>query len=88
MVSNSVLAALSVDVGLHKFLRIESDNVNKAIDGYVPQLLEKQKAEYEEAEREGRPYGQYWLDVEPPKVCSLREKCEVILTCLVHCRRC
>jgi len=68
MVSNSVLAAVSVEAGLHRYLRIESESVKKAIDIYIPELVEKQRAEYQEAENEGRPYGQYWLEVEPPKV--------------------
>lgn len=68
MVSNSILAAVSVHYGLHHFLQIESDAVKRAIDVYIPELEEKQRAEYEDAEKEGRLPGQYWLEVEPPKV--------------------
>lgn len=71
MVSNSVLAAVSVEAGLHRYLRIESDHVKRVTDIYIPELVEKQRAEYQEAEDEGRPYGQYWLEVEPPKVSHL-----------------
>ncbi|PVF99771.1 hypothetical protein CPB86DRAFT_756304 [Serendipita vermifera] len=67
MVSNSCLAAVSVHYGLHKFLMIESNGIKRAIEQYVPELEEKKRAEYEAADREGRPRGQYWLDVEPPK---------------------
>jgi endoribonuclease Dicer len=69
MVSNSVLAAISVHYGLHKFLMIESESVKKAIDKYVPELGESQHEEYALAEKEHRRPGQYWLDVDPPKVC-------------------
>jgi endoribonuclease Dicer len=68
MVSNSVLAAISVHYGLHQFLKIESDSVKKAIDQYIPEVEEKQRAEYAAAREEERPCGQYWLDIEPPKV--------------------
>jgi endoribonuclease Dicer len=34
----------------------------------VDQLKYKQAEEYRLAEKEGRLPGQYWLDIEPPKV--------------------
>jgi endoribonuclease Dicer len=68
MVSNSCLAAVSVHYGLHKFLMVESNGIKKAIEQYIPELEEKKRSEYEAADRESRPRGQYWLDVEPPKV--------------------
>jgi len=71
MVSNSVLAAISVHYGLHQFLKIESESVKKAIDQYIPEVEERQRAEYASAQKEGRPCGQYWLDIEPPKVLPL-----------------
>ena len=75
MVSNSVLAAVSVHYGLHKFLMIESESVKKAIDKYVPELEENQREEYALAEKEGRMPGQYWLEVDPPKVCIAATIC-------------
>jgi len=71
MVSNSALAAISVHYGLHQFLKIDSESVKKAIDQYVPEVEESQRAEYAAARDEGRPCGQYWLDIEPPKVVCL-----------------
>ncbi len=68
MVSNSALAAVSVHHGLHRFLITESKSVKKAIDEYIPEVEEKQRLEYAAADEEGRPKGQYWLEVEPPKV--------------------
>lgn len=47
---------------------IESDVVKASINEYIPEVEEKQRAEYAAAEEEGRIPGQYWLDVEPPKV--------------------
>ncbi|KIM21363.1 hypothetical protein M408DRAFT_104950 [Serendipita vermifera MAFF 305830] len=80
MVSNSVLAAISVHYGLHQFLKIESASVKKAIDQYIPEVEEKQRAEYAAAKEEGRPCGQYWLDVDPPK--SIADVVESILGAL------
>jgi endoribonuclease Dicer len=70
MVSNSALAAISVYYGLHKFVILESESVKKSINEYVPEIEEKQRAEYAAAKEEGRSPGQYWLDVEPPKACD------------------
>lgn len=80
MVSNSALAAISVHYGLHKFLVVESKNVKKAIDEYVPAVEEKQRLEYAAADEEGRLKGQYWLEVEPPK--SVADVVESILGAL------
>ena len=86
MVSNSVLAAISVHYGLHKFLMIESESVKKAIDKYVPELEENQREEYALAEKEGRMPGQYWLEVDPPKVCIVATICNPADLSLVDCR--
>lgn len=89
MVSNSVLAAVSVHHGLHKFLMIESESVKNAIDKYVPELEENQREEYALAEKEGRMPGQYWLEVDPPKVCIVAIICNPADLSLVDrgCRR-
>jgi endoribonuclease Dicer len=68
MVSNSVLAAICVWSGLYKHLIYDSYVLAKSIREYVHKLETNQVAEYEAAEREGRTPGQYWLDIEPPKV--------------------
>jgi endoribonuclease Dicer len=69
MVSNSVLAAICVWSGLYKHLLYESYVLANSIREYVTKLAAKQACEYEAAERESRAPGQYWLDLEPPKVC-------------------
>jgi endoribonuclease Dicer len=68
MVSNSVLAAICVWSGLHQHLLYESYVLANSIREYVTKLEAKQAGEYEAAERESRAPGQYWLDIEPPKV--------------------
>ena len=68
MVSNSALAAVCVWSGLHEFLLYESSLFSTIIPGYAIELRDKQEKEYELAEQEGRSPGQYWLDIEPPKV--------------------
>jgi len=68
MVSNSALAAVSVSTGLHKHLIIGSPHVAGEIREYETLLLQKRQKEYGVAQQEGRSPGQYWLDLEPPKV--------------------
>jgi endoribonuclease Dicer len=68
MVSNSALAAVSVWSGLHEHLLFESYVLAGSIQAYADELKAKQRNEYELAKKEGRPPGQYWLEVEPPKV--------------------
>jgi len=68
MVSNSALAAVCVWSGLQKYLLFESSQLEHGIQSYVNELNAKQAEEYVLAEQEGRSPGQYWLDLEPPKV--------------------
>jgi len=68
MVSNSTLAALCVWSRLQEHLMFESDQLANSIQTYADQLKAKQIEEYQQAEREGRAPGQYWLESEPPKV--------------------
>ena len=70
MVSNQTLAAFCVHVGLQQYLRMESRDLNTAIQKYIDFLEELRKKEYDFASREQRLPGQYWLDMpmEPPKV--------------------
>ena len=68
MVSNSALAAVSVWSGLHEYLLFESSPLEYGIRSYVNELKDKKEKEYELATQEGRSPGQYWLEIEPPKV--------------------
>lgn len=68
MVSNSALAAVCVWSGLHDHLLFESYNLATSIREYGIALKLKQAQEYEAAEKEARPPGQYWLELDPPKV--------------------
>ena len=68
MVSNSALAAVCVWSGLHEFLLFESSQLSTSIQEYAIELKDKQEQEYLLAEQEGRSAGQYWHDIEPPKV--------------------
>ena len=68
MVSNSALAALSVHAGLHKFLMFDSPGLAASIESYAARVEERRRIEYEIAAAEGRSPGQYWIDVEAPKV--------------------
>ena len=67
MVSNSALAAVCVWSGLHEHLLFESHTLSNNMQAYVDELRTRQAKECELAQRGGIP-GQYWLEVEPPKV--------------------
>jgi len=71
MVSNSALAAVCVWSGLNEFLLFESSQLSTSIQEYAIELKDRQEKEYVLAEKEGRSAGQYWLDIEPPKVLDL-----------------
>ncbi|KAF8591451.1 ribonuclease III [Ramaria rubella] len=70
MVSNSTLAAVCVYSGLHAHLLFESHTIASSIQAYSKDLDRARQAEYTRAERESRLPGQYWVDVEQPKVLS------------------
>ncbi|KAG1892562.1 hypothetical protein F4604DRAFT_1875874 [Suillus subluteus] len=70
MVSNSALAAVCVRTGLHAYLLYESYALGNSIQSYAEQLETKRQEEHHKAVRDGRSPGQYWLDMEPPKILS------------------
>ncbi|KAJ3922820.1 hypothetical protein F5877DRAFT_87971 [Lentinula edodes] len=70
MVSNAALAAVCVTSGLHQHLLFESDKLAHDIREYEYLLRRAQTEEYTSAEREGRPAGQFWHNIESPKVLS------------------
>ncbi|RDB22674.1 Dicer-like protein 1 [Hypsizygus marmoreus] len=70
MVSNAALAAVCVWSGLHDLLLHESYAMATSIHEYATRLRANQEEEYRLAKSEGRPPGQYWLELEPPKAVS------------------
>lgn len=68
MVSNSTLAAVCVYAGLHEHLLFESHSIESSIQAYSDELDKARRADYARAEREGSLAGQYWVDIEQPKV--------------------
>ena len=68
MVSNTTLAALCVWSGLHEHLMFDSYILANSIQLYADRVKVRQVEEYAFAENENRLPGQYWLDIEPPKV--------------------
>lgn len=69
MVTNFALAAVCVEMGLYKYMIFESTTLGTEIEEYVVHLERARDLEYKIADNEGRPPGQYWVDIEPPKVC-------------------
>ncbi|KAI0035664.1 hypothetical protein K488DRAFT_42913 [Vararia minispora EC-137] len=70
MVSNSALAAVCVEAQLHEHIMFESLSLANSMDAYAAKIKAKQREEYELAAQEGRLPGQYWLDVDAPKILS------------------
>ncbi|KAJ3766364.1 hypothetical protein FB446DRAFT_794179 [Lentinula raphanica] len=68
MVSNTTLAALCVLSGLHHHLLFGSDKLAHDIREYENLVIQAQNEEYAAAEKEGRPCGQFWHNIESPKV--------------------
>ena len=71
MVSNSTLAAVAVDSGLHEHIRCSSKEVASAIKLYAQKIIALRDQEYRDAEAEERLPNQFWLDLDAPKVCPL-----------------
>ncbi|KAJ6539259.1 hypothetical protein B0H19DRAFT_1314532 [Mycena capillaripes] len=69
MVSNSALAAVCVSSGLYNHLLLAS-RLTSSVTDYMEKLQVKQTEEYELARLEKRSPGQYWQEIEPPKVLS------------------
>jgi len=67
MVSNSALAAVCISSGLHNHLLL-ANRLSTSVANYIAQLKVKQKEEYELARVEKRSPGQYWHEIEAPKV--------------------
>ncbi|PCH41180.1 ribonuclease III [Wolfiporia cocos MD-104 SS10] len=70
MVSNSALAALCVNIGLHKHVGHDSPVVGNTIRTYSIQLDIKREEEYQLAKSEDRLPGQYWAEFDAPKILS------------------
>lgn len=70
MVTNFALAAICVETGLYKHMIFESSTLGEEIEEYAVQIQRAQALEYKIADNEDRPPGQYWVDIEPPKVSS------------------
>ncbi|KAE9410383.1 hypothetical protein BT96DRAFT_961824 [Gymnopus androsaceus JB14] len=70
MVSNAALAAVCVWSGLHQHLVFESASLAHDVREYASLLQRNQVQEFALAEKEGRLIGQYWHNIETPKVLS------------------
>ncbi|KAG6900909.1 hypothetical protein C0993_004346 [Termitomyces sp. T159_Od127] len=67
MVSNSVLAAICVQSGLHKYFLHRSQPLESSIRDYAAKLEASRIGEYQAAASDGRPPGQFWLELTAPK---------------------
>jgi len=70
MVSNSTLAAVCVLSGLYEHFLYKSHVLQASIQDYVTKLKASQAKEYQNAETEDRPPGQFWLELAAPKTLS------------------
>jgi hypothetical protein len=71
MCNNRALAAVCVSSGLYKHLMHESDSLAVSIQAYASTIEVKRKGEERLSATQGRSRGQYWLQVEAPKVVVL-----------------
>ncbi|THH00410.1 hypothetical protein EW026_g2116 [Hermanssonia centrifuga] len=70
MVSNATLATICVLMGLYKHAQHASLDLTNSIAAYVEQVRVLQDQEYKLAAGENRQPGQFWFEIEPPKVLS------------------
>lgn len=84
--SNSALAAVCVWSGLQQHLLFESHHLADSIQVYADKLKASQNKEYAVAAQENRSPGQFWLEIEPPKVAKIPNKAFLRLS-LLDCRR-
>ncbi|KAJ7068184.1 hypothetical protein C8F01DRAFT_1050127 [Mycena amicta] len=69
MVSNPTLAAVCVESGLYKHVLMAA-NLYPVVADYAKKLQAMKAEEVALAASEGRPAGQYWQEIEAPKVLS------------------
>ena len=68
MVGNSPLAAICAESGLYRHLHQKSHQIQQSINTYLTALQKAKQKEYAAADDDLRERGQYWFDVNPPKV--------------------
>jgi hypothetical protein len=71
MTSNITLSAIAVHLGLHRQISGLTPAVAHAIETYAANLDKARRKNLQDSEREGRKLGQYWSNLEGPKVRSL-----------------
>jgi len=86
MVSNSALAALCVKCGIHQFVDTRGHGASHNLNAYVSAVTAALREEQRASSREGRPRGQYWLRLQPPK--ALSDSMESILGALYFSGNC
>lgn len=68
MVSNPPLATLCVTSGMYEFVEAGPHHLGDSLKRFVEEVLARRDKEFELAAKENRSPGQYWLDIECPKV--------------------
>lgn len=68
MINNHTAASFCVHLGLNEFAVFDHTLVQRAITEYVPRIKRAKEKEEELAKSEGRDPGQYWAEIDPPKV--------------------
>lgn len=77
MVSNSILAAICVWCGLHKFIHTTTQ-LGQIILDYEKILGVQEALETSLARKEGRRIRHYWRDLDAPKVRGTQGKCQAL----------
>ncbi|KAL7411089.1 hypothetical protein BDY24DRAFT_397668 [Mrakia frigida] len=68
MINNHTAASFCVHLGLNEFAVFDNTLVQRAITEYVPRIKRAKEKEEELAKSEGRDPGQYWAEIDPPKL--------------------
>lgn len=71
MTSNIALSAIAVHLGLHRQISGLTPAIAHAIEMYAVNLDKARRKNQQDSEREGRKLGQYWSNLQGPKVRSL-----------------
>jgi len=72
MINNHTTASFCVHLGLQDFAVFDNPLMQRAIAEYVPRIRRAKVKEEELAKSEGREPGQYWAEIDSPKVSFIK----------------
>ncbi|KAI0786396.1 hypothetical protein C8Q75DRAFT_271436 [Abortiporus biennis] len=70
MVTNPTLAVVSVTSGLYQCIQYNGSDIKQSIDDFVLKVQHARDEELKAVSQENREPGQYWTELDPPKILS------------------